>query len=621
MTAAAAAVQAPSMFAVFRKREFSLLWVAQLVSTIGSSLTDLAAGILVFRLTGSALSVGLMLLATALPTLVVGLLAGVFVDRYDRKKIMIAADLIRFVLVASIPFFLGISVVLLYVIVAINSGVKQFFDPAEESVLPDIASDEELAAANSFLSISSFGSTAVGFAAAGLLASQFDIEWAFWIDSVTFLVSAACIVFVTIRPMPDAGASSVAIVVANLKEGLGYLFRTPILRSLFAVGAPTFFAVGLWNVLLLPFALRALQANEFQYGLQEGVTSLGFVFASLLFARYADRLREGTWLVMGLVLTGLVGILYGLAPTIFAGLGHNAVIVIAIGFVAVSGFLNAPSSIARRLLIQRNVPREMRGRVFSGFFVARDLVMVVGILAAGLADVIPVATLVVVASIVFLGAGVLAQFMPGLGTPAAEWRRAIQLLGTAPAAGVAATFRPATLADFERLVGHFPTLGILDDARRASFVERAKVSEAEPGATIVRQGDSGDAAYFVLSGRLVAGTPTDDGTYRALSSMTAGDFFGEIAALTGSPRTANVVADEPSMLLEIPAETLRGLMTIPQLSQLFLSKLTERLVRTSASDLPRLSAIDQETLRDLRTRQPSAETLPKTSEASSESSG
>jgi len=170
-------------------------------------------------------------------------------------------------------------------------------------------------------------------------------------------------------------------------------------------------------------------------------------------------------------------------------------------------------------------------------------------------------------------------------------------------------------------VGHFPTLGILDDARRASFVERAKVSEAEPGATIVRQGDAGDAAYFVLSGRLVAGTPTDDGTYRALSSMTAGDFFGEIAALTGSPRTANVVADEPSMLLEIPAETLRGLMTIPQLSQLFLSKLTERLVRTSASDLPRLSAIDQETLRDLRTRQPSVETLPKTSEASSESSG
>jgi DHA3 family macrolide efflux protein-like MFS transporter len=617
MTAGVVAVQTPSMFAVFRKRDFSLLWVAQLVSTIGSSLTDLAAGILVFRLTGSALSVGLMLLATALPTLVVGLLAGVFVDRYDRKKIMIAADLIRFGLVAGIPFLIGINIVLLYVIVAINSGVKQFFDPAEESVLPDIASDEELASANSFLSISSFGSTAIGFAAAGLLASQFDIEWAFWIDSITFLLSAACIVFVKIRPMPDAGASSVGIVVANLKEGLGYLFRTPILRSLFAVGAPTFFAVGLWNVLLLPFAIRALRANEFQYGLQEGVTSVGFVIASLLFARYADRLREGTWLILGLTLCGVVGILYGLTPTLFAGLGHDPVIVIAIALVALSGFLNAPASIARRLLIQRSVPREMRGRVFSGFFVARDLVMVIGILAAGLGDVIPVATLVVAASLVFLGAGVLAQFMPGLGSPATEWRRAMQLLRTAPAVAVPATFRAATLADFERLVGHIPTLGILDDARRASFVERAKVSDVDPGATVVRQGDPGDAAYFVLDGKLVAGTPSEDGSYRALSSMTAGDFFGEIAALTGSARTANVVADEPSTLLEIPADMLRGLIAIPPLSQLFLSKLTERLIRTSASDLPRLAGIDQESVRDLRTRQPTAEALPKTYEASS----
>jgi DHA3 family macrolide efflux protein-like MFS transporter len=617
MTAAAGTVRAPSMFAVFRKRDFSLLWVAQLVSTIGSSLTDLAAGILVFRVTGSALSVGLMLLATAVPTLFVGLLAGVFVDRYDRKKIMIAADLIRFGLVVSIPFLIGINIVLLYVIVAINSGVKQFFDPAEESVLPDIASDEELAAANSFLSISSFGSTAVGFAAAGFLASQFDIEWAFWIDSVTFLLSAACIVFVKIQPMPEAGASSVGIVVANLKEGLGYLFRTPILRSLFAVGAPTFFAVGLWNVLLLPFAIRALGANEFQYGIQEGVTSVGFVIASLLFARYADRLREGTWLIIGLTLCGVVGILYGLAPTIFAGLGHDPVIVIAIALVALSGFLNAPASIARRLLIQRSVPREMRGRVFSGFFVARDLVMVFGILAAGLADIIPVATLVVAASVVFLGAGVLAQLMPGLGTPATEWRRAMQLLRTAPSVAAAATVRPATLADFDRLVGLVPTLGILDDKRRDAFIERARVSVAEPGTTVVRQGDPGNSAYFVLDGRLVAGTPTDDGTYRALSSMTAGDFFGEIAALTGSARTANVVVDEAATLLEVPAETLRGLMAVPQLSELFLSKLTERLVRTSSADLPRLAGIDQESMRDLRTRQPSVESLPKTYEASS----
>ena len=76
------------MFAVFRRRDFSLLWSAQLISTAGSALTDLAAAIWVYRETNSALAVGLTLMATAVPSLVVGLLAGVYVDRHDRKRIL-----------------------------------------------------------------------------------------------------------------------------------------------------------------------------------------------------------------------------------------------------------------------------------------------------------------------------------------------------------------------------------------------------------------------------------------------------------------------------------------------------------------------------------------------------
>src|SRR3954454_2734116 len=144
---------APSMFAVFRKRDFSLLWTAQLISTAGSALTDLAAAIYVFRVTESALAVGLTLMVTAVPSLVVGLLAGVYVDRHDRKKIMIATCLVQAVTVALIAVVIGIpSVALigLYVLLLFNAGVKQFFDPAHDSLIPEIASDEELAAANSF---------------------------------------------------------------------------------------------------------------------------------------------------------------------------------------------------------------------------------------------------------------------------------------------------------------------------------------------------------------------------------------------------------------------------------------------------------------------------------------
>ncbi len=610
-----ALVRAPSMFAVFRKRDFTALWFAQLVSTIGDSLMDLAAGILVFRLTNSALSVGLILMASAVPSLIFGLVAGVFVDRFDRKKILIASDLIRALLVASIP--LGLSAMgatWLYIIVLVNSAVAQFFNPAHESIIPEIADEQELASADAFLSISSFGSTAIGFAAAGLLATTAELDLAFYIDALTFLVSALLVVVVRVPKMVHEEETSIGAVVDNLRLGVRALNESPILRSTLVVGLPVFFAFGLWNVLLLPFAIRALGATEFEYGLQEGVTSVGFVVGSLLMARYADRLREGTWIVASILGMGVIGLLYGIAPDVLGGLGHPGLITVAILLVALSGFLNAPSSIARRLIMQRNTPREMRGRIFASFFVARDVVFLLGMVAAGLADLIDVKVLVVASSVILIVAGVWTQFVPGLGQPAAEWRRAMQLLRTAPAAAAALPVRAATLADFDRLIGHVPTLALLDPGQRAAFVERATVSEAPAGSTVVTQGEAGDAAYFILDGRLVAGTPAEDGAFRSLSTMTTGDFFGEIAALTGSRRTANVVVDEPATLLEVPAEALRRVMAVPQVGELFLSKLTERLARTTTADLPRLAGFDQRDLRELRTEAasgPVAEALPK----------
>jgi CRP-like cAMP-binding protein/sugar phosphate permease len=592
----------PSTFGVFRNRDFRFLWTGQLVSTIGSSLTDLAAGILVFQRTQSALAVGLMLMATAIPSLVVGLVAGVFVDRFSRKTIMIASDLIRAGLVASIPFLIQIDIVFLYLIVILASSVKQFFDPAEQSVLPDVATEEELSAANAFLSISQFGSTALGFAAAGFLAATGEIAIAFYVDAITFLLSALCIVRVRVKPLVVEEKTSVAAVASNLKSGLGLLFGTPIIRSTLAVFAPVLFAFGLWNVLLLPFAVETLGGTEFQYGLQEGLTSLGFVFGSLLMAKYIDRLPEGTWMVISFTVMGIVGVLYGLASNIY----------VAIVLVTISGFAQPPSSIARTLVLQRNTPREFRGRVFSAFFVSRDVLFLLGMATAGLADLIDIRLLIVGASSILIFAAVLTQLMPGLGRPAAEWRRSLQLLRTAPTAtGAPTVLRPATVLDFDKLAMRLPALALLEGERRTEFVAKAKVREADAGTAIVRQGDAGDAAYFILEGSVVAGTPNEDGSYRSLSTMSEGDFFGEIAALTGSRRTANVVADRPTMLLEVPAASLRSVMDVPALSTLFLSTLTERLTRTQNADRPRLAGNDQEALRDLRTPKSNVEALPK----------
>ena len=579
-----------SPFAVFRNRNFRLMWIGQSISTIGSSLTSLAASIYVYRATNSALSVGLMLMATAAPTILVGLIAGVFVDRFDRKRIMIIADVLRAGLVFLIPILLQFDISWLYVIVALSSAVGQFFDPAHESVLPEVASDEELAAANSLIAISSFGATAIGFAASGLIASQLSIEWAFYLDAFSFIVSGVCIALIRIAPMKVEGKTNVSAVMRNLGAGARFLFSTPILRSLFLVSLPVFLSFGLSNALLLPFARTALQATEFEYGLQEGLTSVGFVVGSLWMVRLAERLREGQWIAISYIGMALAGIGYSLMTAVPP----------AIAIITVSGLLNAPSSVARRLVVQRNTPREMRGRVVSAFFVTRDVIFIAGMAAAGLADVIDVRVLYLAGSVVLLAAGALVLVMPGLGQPAAEWRRAMALLRAAPATKGLGAPRAATLADLDALAVLLPSLASLGAKDRKALVAQARVSEAPSGATIIRHGDTSDSAYFVLSGRAVAGISTDEGGYRSLSTLTPGDFFGEIAALTGAPRTANVVADEPTTLMQIPARSLRGLMNDPALSQLFLSKMTERLSRTHLSDLPRLAGLDQQSLRELR---------------------
>ncbi len=601
MSGSGAVGQHVSSTSVFRRRDFALLWMAQLVSTAGSALTDLAAGIYVYEKTGSAFLVGVTLMATAVPSLVVGLIAGVFVDRYDRRSIMIASNLAQAVIVGLIPFLIGVNTALLFVAILVNAGVKQFFDPAYESVIPEIASDEELAAANAFLSIASFGSTAIGFAGAGLLASAFSISWAFWIDGLTFLFSAGCIWLLRIRSKVEAPEeTSVRIVLANLRTGVRTIIDTPILRSLFLLGAPVFLAFGLWNVLLLPMAIKVLHATEFEYGIQEGLTSIGFVVGSLAMARFSDRLQTGLWVFVGSIGMGVAGILYGISP----------VIGIAILWAMVSGFFNSPSAVARQTLLQRNTPRELRGRVFSAMFVMRDVIFLVGMAGAGLADILPVRGLLVAASLIVLGVGVAALFAPGVGRPAAEWRRGLSALRATPVAAGGAS-RPAEPADFDRLVGRLATFSRLGDAQRAAFIRHALVREVAEGARVVTHGELATMAYFILEGEAAAGVPEPDGGYRGLSTMGAGDFFGEIAALTGSPRTADVVATRPSTLLEVPADTLRGIMEVPEVSKLLLSTLTERLLRTNQPDLPRLASMDQSALRDLRTKAPTVEALPK----------
>ena len=591
----------PSMFSVFRNRSFTLLWTGQLISAMGSALTALAASILVFRLTGSALSVGLMLIATSAPTVLIGLFAGVFVDRFDRKRIMLGSDLLRAILIFLIPFLIPLNINWLYIIVALTSAITQFFDSAHASVLPEVASDEELSAANALMAVSSVGSMTVGFAVAGMIASRYDIEWAFYLDAFSFLVSASLILSTRVPSLPPVENTSIKAIRQNLKAGLQTVGATPILRSLFIVIAPIFLIFGFQNTLLLPFALRVLNATEFHFGLQQAAETVGIAVGSLMMARLADRIREGAWLAMSFLAMAIVGLLYAFSPVVF----------IAIILMGVTGFVNAPSYIGRQLVIQRATPREMRGRVNSAFFVVRDTMFVAGMALAGLADVFNVRMLFVVSSLALLSAGAVVLILPGLGQPAAEWKRVLALLGGAEAAPRLGAGRTATRSDIDRFVSQMKALEGMTSKERDQLAAQTLVAEA-PGRKIVTyRGELSDAAYYILKGSVAAGYIRDD-EYVIASTLREGDFFGEIAALTGAVRTANIITEEDSEFLIIPSKVLRELSTKYEgLRQVFFTTITERLSRI---ELPLGTSLDQDMLRELRTVQPDMEEEPQSAE-------
>jgi CRP-like cAMP-binding protein len=171
--------------------------------------------------------------------------------------------------------------------------------------------------------------------------------------------------------------------------------------------------------------------------------------------------------------------------------------------------------------------------------------------------------------------------------------------------------RPATLADFDLLATRVSPLSQLSPEQREAFIRNATIREVPSGTRIVEHGDVASSAYFILDGSAAAGIPDGD-SYRGLSTMAAGDFFGEIAALTGSTRTADVIADSDITLLEVPAEALRATMVVPEIQKLIHTTITTRLLRTESADLPRLAGVDQASLRDLRTPRPSVDALQRT---------
>jgi CRP-like cAMP-binding protein len=200
-----------------------------------------------------------------------------------------------------------------------------------------------------------------------------------------------------------------------------------------------------------------------------------------------------------------------------------------------------------------------------------------------------------------VGAGMAALFLPQLGQSRAEWKRTFGRLRGAEAAPRLGMGRPATLLEVDRFVGHLPQLSGMSPRERTQLASNTLVAEAPGGKVVTYRGEVSDVAYFILKGSVGVGYLRED-EYVILRYLREGDFFGEVAALTGMVRTANIITEEESEFLIFPASVMKGLVrSYPALNVMLHTLIGERLSQT---DLPHGLGFDQQLLLELRSRQP-----------------
>lgn len=360
-------------------RDFRYLWSAQILSDFGDSLTAITLLILIQRLTGSTVALAGLMVSMALPTVVFGTLAGVYVDRFDRRKAMLVSDLLRAMVVLCFLFVRDPGMVpIIYVIAFVQAGVGTVFNPARAAYLPAIVGTENLLAANSVSQTSRIVFNLLGTGAAGVLAAVGDtLAPAFIVDSATFFASFLIISRVRTPALPDE-ADSRSRVWSQLTTGFRVMVSSRPLRAVLASLSVTMLGLGAVNVLFVPFIIEELMVSEAFLGAIEASQVAGLVVSGTLVAVLATRLRPSNLVSLGLAGVGVfVGAISGAVAV-----WHMMVLLFFVGLSV------GPVQAGANTLSQTLIDDSMRGRVGGAL---NTLVSGANVVSMGLAGVVAAA--------------------------------------------------------------------------------------------------------------------------------------------------------------------------------------------------------------------------------------
>ena len=335
-------------------------WTGQTISNLGNSVTLFALPLLVYKITGSALNLGLQSAAEMLPYLLFGLLLGAVMDRVNRKRMMILTDLARSAVIATIPLMavLGhLSVWWIYGVGFLHSTLTICFETGQFAAIPNLVDQDDLVTANGRIQASYSGASILGPVIAGVMVAFVPLASLLLMDSFSFLISAFSLALVTIsfNASKNAQGSERKSILHDVREGLSYVLHHPVLRNISLMMALVNFVSTTAMAQLVLFAKERLQASDTQVGLLFTAGSVGVVVLSLLAGVFRKRWTFSRVALSALMCDGLF----------ILALSFTRSYWLALVFVALENGCGILFNINTGSLRQAIVPNHMLARVMS----------------------------------------------------------------------------------------------------------------------------------------------------------------------------------------------------------------------------------------------------------------
>ncbi len=375
------------LLTTLRQRNFALLWLGGLISQTGDWLLMIGLPVYVYTQTGSALAMSLMLITGFVPGLLFGSLAGVLVDRWDRRRTLIISNLLLAVgLLPLLAVHSKASLWIVYLVLFFESTIEQVVLPAQNALLPNLVNEELLISANALVAVSSNIARLTGAALGGILLALVGLDVVVYLDALSFLLVSILVLFILIPTQlaPPTEGAIPAVTTAVWKqlvqawlEGLKLIYRERTLTMLFISFALTRLGEGIFGVLLVVFVKQVLFSGAIVYGLLLAVQAVGSLIGGLVISHLGYRLSPLRLLGGGLFIFGFIDLLIIDLPIFF----HNLMIVFFL-FVLV-GLPGAAMSVGFNASLQTLVKDKLRGRVFGALLTSGSLLTLIGMGLAG----------------------------------------------------------------------------------------------------------------------------------------------------------------------------------------------------------------------------------------------